>query len=260
MTAAQIARELGGKRSGAGYVAKCPAHRDSNPSLSISQQAGTLLVHCHAGCEQHAVVDALKGMGLWPEAICQNLTDAPTPVRTGTRGPICQSLADTRIVATYDYTDESGNLLYQVVRFEPKGFKQRRPDGAGGWRWGIEGVRRVPYRLPELIEAAIVFVAEGEKDCEALRVHGFAATCNSGGAGKWQPEFNKLFVGKEVCILPDADAPGWNHALDIARGIVGIAAKVQLLELPGAKDAAEWFSLGHSELELIELVEAPCHQ
>jgi hypothetical protein len=165
-----------------------------------------------------------------------------------------------RIMAEYNYTDELGELLYQVVRFQPKDFKQRRPDGGGGWIWNLKGVRQVPYHLVELIEAPIVFIAEGERDVDVLRDFGFCATCNSGGAGKWRPEFNQLFSGKEVCILPDADPPGWRHALDIARGVVGIAAKIQILELPGAKDAAEWFERGHSELELIELVEAPCHQ
>jgi hypothetical protein len=165
-----------------------------------------------------------------------------------------------RIMAEYSYTDELGELLYQVVRFQPKNFKQRRPDGAGGWIWNLKGVRQVPYHLVELIEAPIVFIAEGEKDVEVLRDFGFCATCNSGGAGKWRPEFNQLFSGKEVCILPDADPPGWRHALNVARELIGIAAKIQILELPGAKDPADWFGQGHSELELIELVEAPCHQ
>jgi len=236
MTAASIAHALKGRKSGAGWVAKCPAHKDTNPSLSLSDSDGTVLVHCHAGCEQHAVVAALKTRGLWE-------SDQQKSILTN----------------TYAYTDEAGQLLYEVCRFEPKNFKQRRPAN-GGWRWGLGDVRRVPYHLPELLEAAIIFIAEGERDVDALRDAGFCATCNSGGAGKWRPEFNPLFSGKEVCILPDADPPGWRHALDVARGLVGIAAKIQILELPGAKDPAEWLAQGHSECELIELVEAPCNQ
>lgn len=190
-------------------------------------------MRCHAGCGQRAVVETLKGLGLWP-----------IPERSRRRN----------IVATYDYTDESGNLLYQAVRYEPKDFKQRRPDGAGGWIWSA-GERPVIYRLREVLEAPIVFVAEGEKDCEALRAHGFVATTNSGGAGKWRKEFSRYFRDKEVLILPDNDSTGWRHALDIADSVVGIAARVKMIELPLAKDPAEWFAQGHSELELIALVE-----
>jgi putative DNA primase/helicase len=222
-------------------VARCPAHDDRNPSLSLKDADGRVLVHCHAGCAQRAVVEALKDLGVWPD-------------RDGNQ--------KRTVVATYDYTDEVGTLLYQVIRYQPKGFNQRRPNGAGGWVW-TAGKRQVLYRLREVVEAPIVFVAEGEKDCEALREHGFVATTNSGGAGKWQEEFSQYFRDKEVLILPDADPPGWRHALDIAGSIVGIAARVQMIELPLAKDPAEWFARGHSELELIALVEEgseTCHQ
>ena len=97
--------------------------------------------------------------------------------------------AERQIVAAYDYCDEHGDLLFQVCRFEPKTFHQRRPDGKGGWIWNVKGRRRVPYRLPELIAApadCIVFVVEGEKDADRLASLGFVATCNPGGAGKWQ--------------------------------------------------------------------------
>lgn len=238
------------RKSGSGWSACCPSHEDHEPSLSITDAGDKPLVRCHAGCDQAAVVDALKARGLWPEQ-----TDSEWMEHEGMRYP----RAWGRMVRFYDYTDERGDILFRSCRFEPKSFKQCRPAG-DGWRWGLAEVRRVPYRLPELLEAAIIFIAEGERDCEALRDFGFCATCNPIGAGKWRPEFNQFFSGKEVCILPDADPPGWKHALDIARGIVGIAAKVQMLELPGAKDAAEWFAQGHSELELIELLEAPCHQ
>jgi putative DNA primase/helicase len=240
MTAADIAKGLRKPRKiSDGWMVCCPGHNDQDPSLHLTDAGEKVLVKCHAGCEQAAVVDALKGLGLWPKR---------------------EKPAGRRIVAEYNYTDERGSLLYQVLRYEPKGFSQRRPDGNGGWLSSLGDVRRVPYRLPELVEAAIVFIAEGERDCEALRSFGFCATCNSGGAGKWRPEFTPFFSGKEVIILPDNDPPGWRHALDIARHLAGTAAKIQLIELPGAKDAAEWFERGHSELELIELVEAPCLQ
>src|ERR1700735_1842265 len=95
MSAVSIANELRGQKSGSGWVAKCPAHDDRNPSLSLREADGKILVHCHAGCDPRAVVAALRSRGLWPEKERRE------------RG---------KIVGSYDYTDENGNLLYQIVR------------------------------------------------------------------------------------------------------------------------------------------------
>ena len=144
----ELLQGLQARRSGSGWMARCPAHEDRNPSLSISiGQDGQILVHCHAGCKQTDVIAALRDRDLWKE------NHQPERV----------------ITATYDYTDEDGQLLYQVVRYVPKDFKQRRPDGAGGWIWR-KGDRQVLYHLPEVLEAPIVFIVEGEKDVEALRM------------------------------------------------------------------------------------------
>jgi hypothetical protein len=112
------------------------------------------------------------------------------------------SSARQRIVATYDYTDEHGELLYQTVRFEPEDFKQRRPGPGGEWAWK-KGPRQVLYRLPEMLEAPIVFVVEGEKDVETLRSHGFVATTNAGGANApWLPAFTDSLGGRQVILMP----------------------------------------------------------
>jgi putative DNA primase/helicase len=61
-----LANALGGRRAGAGWVARCPSHHDQNPSLSIGEGAdGRVLIHCHAGCEQDKVIAALRARGLW---------------------------------------------------------------------------------------------------------------------------------------------------------------------------------------------------
>jgi hypothetical protein len=93
-----------------------------------------------------------------------------------------------RIAASYDYTDADGTLLYQVLRLEPKGFRQRRPDGNDGWVWKLDDVRRVPYRLPELLKYpdATVFVCEGEKDTDRVASRRHCATCVA--SGKWEPD------------------------------------------------------------------------
>ncbi|MGH3054460.1 MAG: AAA family ATPase, partial [Gaiellaceae bacterium] len=128
-----------------------------------------------------------------------------------------------KVIATYDYRDESDTLLYQVERLEPKRFRQRRPDGKRDWIYKLDGVRRVPYRLPDLLPAlveAFVFIVEGEKDVDALYLLGLVATCNPGGAGKWRAEYNPHLAGRHVVVIPDADEPGRRHADDIVRHLL----------------------------------------
>jgi putative DNA primase/helicase len=137
-TAKELAEQLGGKREGASWKALCPTHEDRRASLSIDDKNGKVVVHCHAGCEQHVLLGHLRDRGLWPK---------PNGKANGAHAP------KSRIVATYDYVDESGRMLFQAVRYEPMQFKQRRPADLGGWEWNLKGVRILPYRLPELLEA-----------------------------------------------------------------------------------------------------------
>jgi hypothetical protein len=119
-----------------------------------------------------------------------------------------------KINATYDYVDEADDILFQVVRFDPKDFRQRRPDGREGWEWSVKGVRHVPYRLPELQEAIAndrtIVIVEGEKDADALWKLNIPATTNAGGAGKWSPALNEFFRDVDVIIIPDNDPPAKN--------------------------------------------------
>ena len=155
-----------------------------------------------------------------------------------------QPAGKPRIVATYDYRDEAGELLFQVVRYRPKHFRQRRPKPGGGWIPNVKGVRVVPYRLPELLKAdpkAIVFVPEGEKDCDRLHSLGLVATTNAGGAEKWKPEHARFLDGRHVVVLPDNDGPGRKHARQVAQTFVGKAASLKVLELLRlVEEAEEW--------------------
>lgn len=171
-----------------------------------------------------------------------------------------------RIVATYDYASADGELLFQVVRYEPKSFVQRRPDGKGGWIWKRDGVELVPYRLPELLSAGfldIIFVVEGEKDVEALRRLNLVATCNPGGAAeagkrsKWPAYFAPHFKDREVVVLPDNDAAGRAHAEAVARNLYGTASRVTVVELPGLApkgDVSDWIAGGGDIPTLLGLV------
>lgn len=172
--------------------------------------------------------------------------------------------APARIIATYDYLDETGTLAYQVVRFEPKTFKQRRPDppSRDGWTWSMKGQRLLPYRLPDLVEAIalghVIYIVEGEKDVDALRMRGIPATCNPMGAGKWQGDLDQHFVGADVVIIPDNDDAGRKHRDLVAGRLAGITARVRTLDLPGLPpkgDVSDWLDAGGSAEELYHLVE-----
>lgn len=235
----ELLGRLGGvKSSGDGYVAKCPAHDDHRQSLSLGVgDDGRVLVNCHAGCAPDAVCEAL---GI-------TLADlfAEEPSGNGKR----------EIVATYDYVDERGELLYQVVRFTPKDFRQRRPDGAGGWTWKVAGTRRVLYRLQQvLFTAAIggtVYVVEGEKDVHALEAAGVVATTSPAGAGKWRPEYSEALTGAHVVVVADRDDPGRQHALQVAASLEGKAQSVRILEAAVGKDAADHLAAGKTVQELV---------
>ena len=179
--------------------------------------------------------------------------------------PAKGTAADT-IAAIYDYRDETGALLFQVVRKIPKTFRQRRPDvsGPNGWTWNTSGVRRVPYRLPELLAApgdATVYIPEGEKDVDNLRALGLTATCNAGGAGKWTADLSPHLRGRHVVILPDNDDPGRDHAARLAASLRGQASSIRVLALPGLPekgDASDWVAAGGTATELERLAgEAP---
>jgi hypothetical protein len=97
-------------------------------------------------------------------------------------------------------------------------------------------------------------MVEGEKDAEIARGLGLVATCNSGGAGKWKPEYSESFCGKRVAVIADADEPGRKHARDVAASLSGKLESLKVLELPGAKDLAEYIERGGTRELLVELI------
>lgn len=224
------------------WEARCPAHDDRSPSLTVAAGGdGRVLIHCHAGC---AVEEIAAALGL-------TLADLFVPKAPDDR---------PRLAQTYDYVDADGTLLFQVARFEPKDFRQRRPDGAGGWHWNLNGTPRVLYRLPAVLEAVaagrLVWVTEGEKDAEALQAQlppGEVATCNPMGAGKWRPEYTATLEGAGVMVWADADATGRAHALEVAESLSGTAATVRVVQSSRFKDAAEHLGAGLTLDDIIEI-------
>jgi len=209
-------KKLGGNE----FSAVCPAHEDKHPSLTLKQADDRILIDCKAGCTPKAVVSAL-GLTL------ADLFTNSTP----------------QIVETYSYENEDGEELFQVVRYQPKSFKQRHKDSSGQWVWNLENTRRVLWRLPELLkEEGTIYFVEGEKDASKLWEWGQVATTSPGGANNWKPEYANYLSGKRVVVIPDKDEAGFNYARQVIKSLQGKAREVKCIILPGdnVKDFSDW--------------------
>jgi putative DNA primase/helicase len=163
----------------------------------------------------------------------------------------------------YKYHDAAGKVAFETVRFKnPKDFRQRRPAPHGKPVWNLSGVATVLYQLPELITAdptRTVWIAEGEKDVDRLRLLGEVATCNPMGAGKWFDNYAEPLRDRICRILPDNDEPGRQHAEKIARTLRGKALSVAIVELPGLPDkgdVSDFLDSGGTLEQLIALAKA----
>lgn len=250
----------------------CPVHNDKQASLSISYNADNqkTVLYCHAGCETRDILDAV---GLRMTDIFDRPLDESTKQQSN-------------IEKIYQYRDESGNVLFEKIRFRPKGFSHRRIVG-GKILWSLdggifyetfngsneyslkerkgvrtieaEGIEPILYNLPAIIRAIeseeIIYVVEGEKDVENLSKLNLTATCNFDGAStstqkpKWKERYNATFKGAKVAIIPDNDNPGHAHALNIAKNLKGIAESIKIINLSGLEekeDISDWFETGHT--------------
>lgn len=202
----------------------CPIHSGTNPNFSINPSTG--LSQCHSTC----------GRGWDMISLEQELTGLDF-VRAKERvfelvGRPKVEWEEREFESVYDYTDESGKVVYQVIRKVGKKFSQRKPNGSGGWEWGIKGVPRVPFHLPKVRNSEFVAIVEGEKDVLTLERIGMVATCNNGGAGNFNPELAEYFSGKHVAIFADNDNPGREHALKVARLLISVVKSIKIVELP----------------------------
>jgi putative DNA primase/helicase len=235
---------------GAEWRGPCPIHGGQRDSFAVKPDTGQW--HCHSTCDRGgdiiALEKALNGGGFKTAKAAVFSIVGRSEISGNGR----------REVAHYDYTDEVGKLLFQAVRFEPKEFRQRRPDGNGGWIWNTRGVTLVLYRLPELMKriGEMVFICEGEKDADSLTRLGLLATCNPMGAGKWRPCYSEALRGRPVALLPDNDAPGRKHAAAIAGDLLRVGCQVRIVEVPAGKDITEWLSQGGTVEHLQALVSA----
>jgi hypothetical protein len=261
--AAEIAKALGGKRSGKGWACKCPAHDDSNASFSVSDgKNGSPVFHCHAKCTQADLMEALVKRGLWnePGSGRSNSDWIDHMARAKASGHAKPEPEPERVwgpwkeVCTYDYIDADGALLFQLVkseRFATDGTKEkklpgRRPDGSGGWIWD-KGDRRALYRWPDLLAYpdANLFVCEGEKDADRVAALGCCATTIQ---GKWADVDIGTIAGRDVFVMEDADEPGTDRSAEAAEALHGLAKTLRIVRLPGqeytakkgGKDVSDW--------------------
>jgi len=244
-----------------GLSACCPFHDDQNPSLEVGLEKGQwycracriggLMIHFEqriAGCE--------------PDTALRNIASFLG---------LGQAQPQEEPIAKYDYCDENGVLLFQVLRLPDREGRKRFVariedlDAPGGYRFGIGETRRVLYQLPDVVRAQQVIVVEGEKDVGTLNdEQGFpsrdggyvAVTTSPFGAGNWREEYAETLRGKDVVILPDSDEPGRAHADSVLHSLHGIAASARVVNLPqeeGIKDVTDYMQR-HQWADLIDLI------
>jgi 5S rRNA maturation endonuclease (ribonuclease M5) len=268
-----LAEAIDYAKNGEQSMTKCtaPGHEDSTGSLHVSP--GTkqpVVMKCHAGCETPNI---LGGAGIDFQMLLSPRDESNysrvgtdsnmwTPVTDPTTG---KSLQPSHI---YKYTDEDGKVLFEVLRIptsKGKDFRQRQPVPESvkksGWQWNMTGVRRVLYRLPEVLKAKAngetIYLVEGEKDVETLRMRGFTATTSPMGAGKWQPEYTEMLSATNVVIISDADTPGREHARVVKEQLDEVGCVVSITEaMNGCKDITDHFAAGFTLEQLIETVPA----
>jgi hypothetical protein len=261
-----IAKALGNaKKVNGNWLASCPVvghgrgNGDKNPSLSIKEDNGKYLFHCHGGCDQHSVFDAVRERNLLPSIQRQEYSLALIKGELMTMPTLEQE---------WEYKDEVGNTLFVKRRFKVnsdkgKTYSLHKVDAAGNRKGSMTGARIVPYKLPELINAReagrAIYLVEGEKAADALISIGAIATTSHAGAGHWPADITQYFTGAVVIVVPDCDAPGWKYAKRVVEALLPVAKAIRVLDfnLPElGDDAYEWVQDGGDRSKLAELAKA----
>ena len=240
------------RSSSNGWEARCPCRNDdNNPSLSIALgQDDKVLATCHRG-QGCSIVEICQAVGL-------KVTDLYPPRKEERK---------LSLVATYDYRNEKGELLFQKQRFVDqwgkKTFRQRRPDPAnpGKYIFSLDDTPKILYKLPEIIKAKknseIIWLVEGEKDADNISKLGFCATTPPNGAGKWLDIHTRALEGAQVWIVADNDIVGRQHAQTVAKTLEKNGCTVISWVPPNNfKDVSELLGAGKSLDDLIELKNA----
>lgn len=243
-----LERLNGVRKDGSGWMARCPCRDDDkNPSLHVAEgDDGRVLVTCHRGspCSVEEICRAVH-------LEVKDLMPPPQP-----KAP------RLTLVKTYDYYDQTGTLLFQKQRFTDengkKTFRQRKPDGRGGWTYSLGDTPKVLYRLPQVMlakaEGKFIWVCEGEKDADAVTALGEVATTMPNGAGSWSKIHTEALKGAEVGVIADNDTAGLEHAVDVYRQLTAAGCTVNIYRPPdGVKDVADLLGLGKELGNLLDV-------
>lgn len=252
----------GVKQSGPNsWQARCPCRNDDdNPSLSVKEDVatGNVLVACH------------RGNGCDFEEICKAANMPPEKMfaQSGNndykKGPQPQKKSKSKkLVKTYKYYDENGELAYEKLRYitddGKKTFLQRRPnpDAPGDYTYTLDGIQKILYNLPAVIRAVAdgtpIWVVEGEKDADTLNDMGYVATTGPSGAGigKWEPQFTEVLRGAQVEIVADNDDPGITYASHVFHQLRDAGCNVGMWIAKEGKDVTDHFKSGHTVEDLV---------
>lgn len=242
------------KKSGHGYIACCPAHEDSSPSLSISQgDEGRVLVNCFSGCTFEAICSSI---GI-------KISELFAEKRFGLN-------AEARKRVVYPYHDQEGEILFSKIRIEPgfdgraKSFYWERLNEHGVIVKNLEGCRKVLYRLPELMQAIeesrTVFLVEGEKDADKLRGYGLTAS-TAPESLKWHEDFTAVLKNADAVILYDMDKTGFERKELLCKSLYGKVKRLRVVDLPGlvyqeshGRDVSDWLAEGNTTTQFLEIV------
>jgi len=283
------ARVSSAHSSGDQLRARCPIHNGkSNTSFAVDLRTGRWYCHsnCGRGGDVFGLEQELSGSN-FPEAkaAVYEIIGRPTPPPMGPQlvppSPAVkayrENLSPWRITATYTYLSEAGDPVFRAVRKEKAAVGNAKPEKKfsletpkeGGWdaaSGNMDGVPRIPYRLPQLLEAKAqgqrIYLVEGEKSVESLVKLGLPATCNPQGAGKWSKykhELNPPFILATLVILPDNDDAGRKHALSVADNLLSLAKEIRIVELndlPDKGDIVDWIATGGTREELERIAAA----
>ena len=254
MEITDILSRLNGVKGGDGqWSARCPCRNDdNNPSLSVAEENGRILMHCHrgSGCDVFKICESI---GI---SVAEIMPDDPQPQKTK---------SGLTLVATYDYIDKDGQLLFQKLRYldenGKKTFRQRRPKDGGGWEYELAGTPRILYNLPAVLLAKEnkqpILVVEGEKDVDTLAQLGITATTMPGGAGKWLDIHTEALSGATVDVIADNDEVGRDHAAKVTQALLDAGCDVASFVCPSAKDITDHLRAGGTVAELVPLESSP---
>ena len=207
----------------------------------ISDKGSGLLINCNKGCSFKDLAQQLRKDGVYPEFEATRVEPKPT--------------SQLKTKREHIYTDPDGNPISKAVKYSDGSWKQMHYE-AGGWFYGVKGLPRFPYgadRLQKGDASKLLFIFEGEKDVERAWKHGLSATTNVGGAGKWYDELNKHIIGRTVCIVPDNDKAGADHAIAVEASLRRSKIDCFILDfatgLPDKADFSDWMDANDNDVD-----------